>query len=498
MQDVHRRRVLWRGTNTVVLTVAVLALLVLANVFAGRFSWRYDATANKLYTLSDSTRQVLAGLDRDVTIYGFIQENTPEGQSLSKLLNEYELASPRVQVELVDPERQPALARRYEVDMVNSIVVRVDDDFRKIDPLSLFGYAPEGGVELRGEQAITRALLELTGRGGKKVYFLTGHGEGTPGRELNVLQDLLEGEALKVETLNLIQSGKVPEDAAVIAIAGPTRDLVERERQLLEEYARKGGRLLILYGPQPPGQELSQLEQLLAFLGVEAQHDVVVDPQRAFLGQDPLSPVPVLEAHEIVNPLAERQLELVLPGSRSLKIRDEQQFSATALLRTSDEAWGETDLGTERVSRGDEDLPGPLTLAVAVTGSGGAAGGEEDGNQGAGEDAGTQGNGDGTSDEGDGNGAGGTRPAAVIVGSAAFVGNDYLQRIPGNADFVVNAVNWLLGDADRLTIRPKVQNTEPILLTPGAVAAVFYGLVLGLPVLTALAGVGIWWRRRHL
>ncbi|HEY8393968.1 MAG TPA: GldG family protein [Thermaerobacter sp.] len=494
MQDVHRRRVLWRGTNTVVLTVAVLALLVLANIFAGRFSWRYDATANKLYTLSDSTRQVLASLDRDVTIYGFIQENSPEGQSLSKLLNEYELASPRVQVELVDPERQPALARRYEVDMVNSIVVKIGDDFRKIDPFSLFGFAPEGGVEIRGEQAITRALLELTGRGGKKIYFLTGHGEGTPGRELNVLQSLLEGEALKVETLNLIQSGKVPQDAAVIVIAGPTRDLVERERQLLEEYVRKGGRLLILYGPQPPGQELPQLEQLLAFLGVEAQHDVAVDPQRAFLGQDPLSPVPVLEAHEIVNPLAERQLELVLPGSRSLKTREEGQFSATALLRTSDEAWGETDLGNERVSRGDDDLPGPLTLGVAVTRS---AGGEEDGGNGAGEGAGSGGNGEGGSDGG-GDGAGGAQPAAVIVGSAAFVGNDYLQRIPGNADFAVNAVNWLLGDADRLTIRPKVQNTEPILLTPGAVAAVFYGLVLGLPVLTALAGVGIWWRRRHL
>ena len=197
MQDVHRRRVLWRGTNTVVLTVAVLALLVLANIFASRYSWRYDATANKLYTLSDSTRQVLAGLDRDVTIYGFIQENSPDGRALSNLLNEYELASPRVHVELVDPERQPALARRYEVDMVNSVVVKVGDDFRKIDPFSLFGFAPEGGVEIRGEQAITRALLELTGRGGKKIYFLTGHGEGTPGRELNVLQSLLEGEALK-------------------------------------------------------------------------------------------------------------------------------------------------------------------------------------------------------------------------------------------------------------------------------------------------------------
>src|SRR5690606_14801811 len=109
---------------------------------------------------------------------------------------------------------------------------------------------------------------------------------------------------------------------------GPTRDLVERERQLLEEYAGKGGRLLILYGPQPSGQELPQLERLLSFLGVEAQRDVAVDPQRAFLGQDPLAPVPVLEAHEIVNPLAERQLDLVLPGSRSLKPREEGRFSA--------------------------------------------------------------------------------------------------------------------------------------------------------------------------
>ena len=485
MQDAHRRRVLWRGTNTAVLTVAVLALLVLANVFASRYTWRYDATANKLYTLSDSTRQVLAGLNRDVTLYGFLQDGSPEAQTLRKLMEQYERASRRVRVEFVDPEREPSVARRYEVDMVNSVVVEAGEDYRKIDPLSLFGYGVEGGVEIRAEQAITRALLELTGRGGKKIYFLTGHGEVTPERELNTLGRLLQGEALEVASLNLVQTGKVPEDAAVIAIAGPTRDLLEEERQRLEEYVRGGGRLLVLYGPLPGGERLPQLERLLATVGVEAQPDVVVDPQRAFLGQDPLSPMPLLGTHDIVDPLAQRELALVLPGARSLKARENSGLTATELLHTSDEAWGETDLNTERVARGEGDIPGPLTLALAVSGS----------------LDGKQGNSQAQPGDGDEQQAGESgnpqHPVAVVVGSTTLVGDQYLEQVPGNSDFVVNAVNWLLGSADRLTIRPKEQAATPIALTPGALVAVFYGLVLGVPALTALTGVAIWWRRRH-
>ncbi|HEY8487803.1 MAG TPA: GldG family protein [Thermaerobacter sp.] len=485
--DVHRRRVLWRGTNTAVLTVAVLALLVLANVFAARYSWRYDATAQKIYSLSPSTLQVLEGLEQDVTLYGFLQSGSAEGDTLRRILEQYDRASDRIRLEVVDPEQEPSTARRYEVDTYNTVVVEVGDDYRKIDPLSLFGYGAGGGLEIRAEQAITRALLDLTGRGGKKVYFLTGHGEGTPDRELTTLGRLLEGEALTVESLNLAQKGKVPEDAAVVVIAGPTRDLLEEERRRLEEYVRGGGRLLVLYGPNPQAAHLEQLEQLLASVGVEAAADVVVDPERAFLGQDPLSPMPLLGSHAIVDPLQQGELVLVLPGSRSLAPREGTQLTTTELLHTSDAAWGETDLRSQAVRQDSQDRPGPLTLALAVEGDLGG-GTDQAGQEAAGRD-------EGQGDQGEA--AGGPRPVAVVVGSAAFVANDYLDRIPGNRDFVINAVNWLIGSEQRLTIRPKELAATPIVLTPRAVVGIFYGLVLGFPALVALTGLAIWWRRRH-
>ncbi|QIA26491.1 GldG family protein [Thermaerobacter sp. PB12/4term] len=500
--DAHRRRVLWRGTNTAVLTVAVLALLVLANVFAARYSWRYDATAQKIYSLSPSTHQVLSELDQDVTLYGFLQSGSAEGDTLRRILELYDRNSDRIRLEVVDPEREPATARRYEVDTYNTVVVESGDDYRKIDPLSLFGYGAGGGLEIRAEQAITRALLDLTGRGGKKVYFLTGHGEGTPGGELATLGRLLEGEALAVETLNLAQKGEVPADAAVVAIAGPTRDLLEEERQRLEEYVRRGGRLLVLYGPVPNQPRLEQLERLLATVGVDAAADVVVDPERAFLGQDPLSPMPLLGSHPIVDPLQRGDLVLVLPGSRSLAPREDTQLTTTELLHTSDAAWGETDLRAQAVRQDSQDRPGPLALALAVEGelgqgTAGTGGNGQEGGAGDQEAAsGTAGQG-AAAESGAAEPAGGPRPVAVVVGSAAFVANDYLDRVPGNRDFVVNAVNWLVGSEERLTIRPKELASTPIVLTPGAVVGIFYGLVLGFPALVALVGLGIWWRRRH-
>ena len=68
----------------------------------------------------------------------------------------------------------------------------------------------------------------------------------------------------------------------------------------------------------------------------------------------------------------------------------------------------------------------------------------------------------------------------------------------GNADFFLNCVNWLTGEADRVTIRPKVYQIDRARLSESWGRWIFYGCVLCLPGLIFAVGLGVYWRRRSL
>jgi ABC-type uncharacterized transport system involved in gliding motility auxiliary subunit len=76
------RRSSQMGSNTILLSVAVLAILALLNFLGFRHSKRFDLTTEKLYSLSDQTRKVVGGLERDVNVVRFARPNdmTPDAQ----------------------------------------------------------------------------------------------------------------------------------------------------------------------------------------------------------------------------------------------------------------------------------------------------------------------------------------------------------------------------------------------------------------------------------
>ena len=58
--------------------ILLLAILVAANIIVGQFTIRKDMTEEKLYTLSDGTRQTLKKLDRNVDLMFFFNSSAPE------------------------------------------------------------------------------------------------------------------------------------------------------------------------------------------------------------------------------------------------------------------------------------------------------------------------------------------------------------------------------------------------------------------------------------
>ena len=83
----------------------------------------------------------------------------------------------------------------------------------------------------------------------------------------------------------------------------------------------------------------------------------------------------------------------------------------------------------------------------------------------------------------------------IVFGDSDFATNRYFYS-SSNSDFFLNSVNWLVGDIALANIRPKPIASRELVLTRNQFDFMRYSSWFLLPVLMALMGGFVWWRRR--
>ena len=124
------------GTYSVVLTAVVIAIIAVINVLvAGLPSavTNVDMTSVKLYSIGETTEELVGALKEDVTIYVIATEGS-ENKTLMQMLDKYVDLSSHVKVELIDPNTNPVLLTKYnlnsdEVDLSGTNLLVVSDTY---------------------------------------------------------------------------------------------------------------------------------------------------------------------------------------------------------------------------------------------------------------------------------------------------------------------------------------------------------------------------------
>jgi ABC-type uncharacterized transport system involved in gliding motility auxiliary subunit len=454
------------GANAAFYSVGFIALLVAVNFLAARYHRQFDLTSEKAFSLSPQTIELLKGLKRPMKLYGFVQGG--RSPTAENLYQEYAYAQPRLTYELVDPNRHPELAERFKVSVTNTTHIQYGGDS-----------SGEGtNVTDMSEAAITNGILKLLKTGTKTVYFTEGHGEADPDDAQGAdgfgeFKTALEGENYAVKKTLLAAEAKVPEDCQVLIVAGPIRPLLPHEIEAIDAYLKRGGRALVMLRPPRPDEpnDETALVKLVGDWGVEAGNNVVVDQVvRLFAG-------PALGLNPLVNNYGPHPItatftrQTVFPMVRSVTPIEPPKpgLVVTPLAKTSESSWAETDLvgifKKQTAEFGGTDVKGPITVADAV----------------------------------EANlaelkwGAGNAR--MVVLGDTGFANNQYLQNF-FNRDFLMNGVDWLAGEANAITIRPKTLRASRFSLTVGEFDVVFVLSVLLIPELLLIIGIAVWWERR--
>lgn len=447
------RRARRDGANAIAQTAIWIAVLVVLAVFSTQTHRRWDWTEAQRHSLTSQSLKVLEGLQRDVDVAAIFQSAVAE--PARAFLERYELAAPdRFHVEFVDPNAQPARLQALGVPpaSVGEGVVHVAIGDESVD------------VQELTEEALTNALVRLTRLERKKVYFLDGHNERPiqdDGAEnvdgFSQAAEALRNENYEVETLLLAAMGDVPEDADVVIAAGPTRPYHETEHAALARYVAGGGALLVLLDPRAKTDLYDDLEAW----GVTVGDDVVVDLVQSLPGR-PYAPFAVEYAdHPITRELGDTVL---FNTARSVAGAEGSGF--TALVRTGQTSWAERDMArliatNEAEPDPEVDVVGGVTVAVA----------------------GERGDGD--------------PPARLVVmGDSDFATNQLIREFR-NRDLFVNAVNWLLGDVEAISIRPGQPRASRLRLSQAQFETVRIVALFVTPELIALVGAGVWWSRRR-
>jgi ABC-type uncharacterized transport system involved in gliding motility auxiliary subunit len=498
---IRNRRVMV-GTNAVFMGMLGLALLILANYVSTRHYTKWDMTQQGLFTLSPKTENVLKSLDKDVAIVVFRMARLRTGEEetyvrLRDLLQLYIQSNPRIKIEYpqpdVDPESAKLMVSKYGIDvnwgiMADDVYV-VSGQKKKLLKLNqlmqweYFGdqFNPQRRpVAFKGEQFITSALIEVTEEKQTRLYMLTGHGErsveDTSPQGMMSMVGLFKRDNIAVEPLSGIPVTGVPPDCDGLVILAPESPLSRDEVERIKRYLDKGGRLLVCEDTRKD----SGLAVLLAEYGVKVGNDVVIatDP-KTFHRSAATIFIQNFGSHDITKPL--KDFRVLVDYARSITPIQgtPPRYKVTKLLETTLDAYAETDVDalykTQQSQRDPaKDAAGPISIAVAV---------EEVDDRPAEEAAAP------------------TRAKKlmrmVVVGDADMFANNFADQIAPNLDFCRNAVNWLVERKDLVTIESRPEMERVLVVDDSAKKAVFWLLVVALPLLVLLLGGVVWAMRSY-
>lgn len=433
---------------------------------------QWDGTEGAVHSLQDRTVQVLKDLppERAITAVGyFVGLGDPQQEAARRrfegMMQSARSTRPNLAFELIDPDASPTRAMADEVTANGTVILTLSgsdsDQPTKTERLQ----NPD-------EQDLVNALVRLASDRTRVVYFTTGHGElsldDKGGAGLSLLSRRLAGLGLQVKELNTLREPTIPEDAAVLVLAGPRTSFTTAEAETIKQWVDAGGSLLVAAEPPRPGppegrSSATGLEAALASWGLAFQEDLIFDEvMRRAVGD---ATFPLCDRYGYHASTDGLRLPLLLHTARTvIDTQPDPEFvTVFHLVQTSEAAWGETALDAEVFQLDENDHPGPVTaIALAeLHEKAGARGG-----------------------------------LVVASGDADWLSDGLLGEF-GNLDFAVRIFGTLAEEEDLVKLPPRETAGAGMTLSFVQKLAVILLAVLMVPGGAGLAGGIVWaWRSR--
>ena len=359
------------GAYSVMGIVAAAVVTVLINLGLNYVPDRYtafDVTANKLYTLTEDTKERIGGLEEDVHIYVMADEAAKD-EDLDKTLQQIKGLSKHVKVSYVDPLANPKFYYNYteEEPVNNSLIVEGPKGNAVIDYNDIYQYEMSYATYqytvtgYDGEGQILSAIARVTTEEQPKFYLIMGHDELA--FEESFLKTLTK-ENLAYENLNLNTVDEIPEDAQGIIIHAPAGDYSEDDVEKILGYLDRGGNALIV--PVWTNTEMDRFAQILDYYEVSLVDGLIIEEDRERYYQIPYWLFPEVEESDVTGRVSGGSV--FVPYASGLEYEeDADDLFYTPFLMTSSSAFSKQDIfDGEDYSRSADAVDGPFVIGLGV------------------------------------------------------------------------------------------------------------------------------------
>ena len=497
-RSTSERRTLERITASAS-SLLLVAILLMVNYLAFRHYLRFDWTSQGIFTLSPKSKTVLRDLNKDLDVYVFLSRGEAGFLPTDELLKRYAAASTHVHLHYVDPDREASqfklLAQRFGVAAgvvesgearadVAAVVALGDKNWhinREDLVASEMGLSGQDGatdeVQLKGEQALNGAIVQVTSGRPTKLCVTQGHGEwatdDSAERSIASVKRGLHHDNLEWQGFETLGQTAVPAGCDAVLVIGPLRPFSEQEAKLLLEYVRSGGNLLLALDPVIERDQIAST----GFEGPLREFGVRIDPALALeLDKERLLTRNVAEfvvtefGDHVTTRALQHSARVFVSLARSITpIGDGGQ--AEIILRASEKSFGKTNIAEvtpdTEPARGPADIEGPLSLAVASE---------------------LKASGDKSKPRGG---------RLIVIGDSDFMTDALLQTAElANFHMASAFIGWVSQRPALIDIPPKKIKSGNIVFSQDDLWALFFRVAVLLPMAALVLGVAVWLNRR--
>ncbi len=358
------------GAYSTGLIVVVTAIVVFANIFISKLptTWTViDVTSQKLYSVTQQTKDYVATMTEDVTIY-VIADEASQDTTLGQLLQNYDALSDHITVEYVNPNVNPRFHMQYTDENIslNSLIVVSDKRSKVVDYSTVYESTMDyntwtsSTTGFDGEGQITSALDYVISDSRPMVYLLEGHEEYALDATFS---SALEKENVVVESIDLLNMDGVPEDASCLFINSPISDFSQADADKIIAYLEKGGKVVFVTAYTE--KEIPNQKRVLEYMGLSTVEGLIAEGDANHYLQNPFWLLPQVEYSDYTTGIS-GSYYVFSPYTQGLVMDETKEDMAyESFLSTTDKAFSKVDVATmESIDQTEEDIPGPFVIGV--------------------------------------------------------------------------------------------------------------------------------------
>jgi gliding-associated putative ABC transporter substrate-binding component GldG len=517
------RSKVWR-TNRFLYMASAAGLLVALNVLSFNIYGRLDLTEDKMFTLSKSSRELVATLDDQLVVKAYFSNNLPaplnnHARFLRDTLAEYQNYSKgNFNFQFIDPgaptkNGEPDSALIAEVTAAN--VPRIEVQRLHKDEVSMvkvyLGVALYYQDKIETipvlqeinnlEYEISSRIAKMTRDSAPRVAFLTGHDELSAQNGLTAATQAL-GDKYELTAADLQQSPDSLTGLDMLIIAGPRKELPASQLRAIDQFIMNGGRVAFLLDRHAIDMQsfigrpiTTGLEALVEHYGVTIEPSMVLDEINQRVGvmraqgniryQSYVAFPPFLRVGNFAadSQLVKNLRDLTLTFISPLTLKDVNNVEGQVIASSSEKTWLFENEDAFLVEPQmlpvpeESDFVGPQPLVATLEGSFESFYASSDPN-------------DPTSALEQ------VSPDTriVVVGSSTWLDDRMRNRL--GAVFFANLLDWLMQDERMVGVRARAITNRPLeKIGPTTRNSIKYGNMIVLPLLFVALGL-IRWRLR--